>query len=397
MSWDDAIDGVDRDTPGGRMPRAWTVAARLRAANDDIAHAMVADGLPAYAELHCLSGFLVPARRLQCRTIVHARATLRLWRPGDHRRVLACRHRARPGSFARHRRALDRRQRIHPGRWHPLRAAGGKRAWLSAVVRADHHRAACGKQGRVSARACRGGGAVSRCGTQRVRAVVTRCAAAGEQGAWLQQVFGERAFLAVELHREQDDAARLLALQLLAQQLGMTALASGDAHMAQRRERIVQDTLTAIRHGLPLAECGAHLFRNGERHLRTRRALGNIYPDALLQAAVDLAQRCSFDMSRLEYTYPRELVPEGHTPASYLRQLTEEGMRERWPNGTPAKVRADIEKELALIAHKNYEAFFLTVQDVVRFAREQHILPGPWLIGQFGGVLCTGHHRGQPG
>ncbi|MBD4280011.1 hypothetical protein GUH23_07080, partial [Xanthomonas citri pv. citri] len=76
-----------------------------------------------------------------------------------------------------------------------------------------------------------------------------------------------------------------------------------------------------------------------------------------------LAQRCTFDISKLEYTYPKELVPEGHTPASYLRLLTETGMRERWPNGTPAKVRADIEKELALIAHKNYEAFFLTVQD----------------------------------
>lgn len=195
-----------------------------------------------------------------------------------------------------------------------------------------------------------------------------------EQGAWLQQVFGARAFLAVELHREQDDAARLHALQLLAQQLGMTALASGDVHMAQRRERIVQDTLTAIRHTTPLAECGAHLFRNGERHLRTRRALGNIYPGALLQAAVELAARCTFDISTLKYAYPRELVPEGHTPASYLRQLTEAGMRERWPEGTPEKIRDDIEKELALIAELKYEAFFLTVQDVVRFARSKKIL-----------------------
>ncbi|TQU20755.1 error-prone DNA polymerase, partial [Xanthomonas perforans] len=195
-----------------------------------------------------------------------------------------------------------------------------------------------------------------------------------EQGAWLQQVFGERAFLAVELHREQDDVARLQVLQALAQQLGMTALASGDVHMAQRRERIVQDTLTAIRHTLPLAECGAHLFRNGERHLRTRRALGNIYPDGLLQATVELAQRCTFDISKLQYTYPRELVPQGHTPASYLRQLTEAGMRERWPDGVPKKIRDDIENELALIAELEYEAFFLTVQDVVRFARSKDIL-----------------------
>ncbi|RXD96114.1 error-prone DNA polymerase, partial [Xanthomonas perforans] len=124
----------------------------------------------------------------------------------------------------------------------------------------------------------------------------------------------------------------------------------------------------------PLAECGAHLFRNGERHLRTRRALGNIYPDGLLQATVELAQRCTFDISKLQYTYPRELVPQGHTPASYLRQLTEAGMRERWPDGVPKKIRDDIENELALIAELEYEAFFLTVQDVVRFARSKDIL-----------------------
>ncbi|MEE7559786.1 error-prone DNA polymerase, partial [Xanthomonas sp. Kuri4-2] len=194
------------------------------------------------------------------------------------------------------------------------------------------------------------------------------------QGQWLRQVFGERAFLAVELHREQDDTARLQALQALAQQLGMTALASGDVHMAQRSERIVQDTLTAIRHTSTLADCGAHLFRNGERHLRTRRALGNIYPPALLQAAVALAQRCTFDLGQVSYTYPEELVPAGHSPASHLRALTEAGMRERWPGGTPPKVVAQIEEELALIARKRYEAFFLTVHDVVRFARERGIL-----------------------
>src|SRR5690606_12891226 len=118
------------------------------------------------------------------------------------------------------------------------------------------------------------------------------------------------------------------------------------------------------------AECGAHLFRNGERHLRTRRALGNIYASveggqALLAAAVELARRCTFNLREVKYDYPAELVPEGETPTSYLRKLTETGMRKRWPEGVPPKVAKQIDDELALIAELKYEAFFLTVEDIV--------------------------------
>src|SRR5690606_14627595 len=128
-----------------------------------------------------------------------------------------------------------------------------------------------------------------------------------------------------------------------------------------------------------LAECGAHLFRNGERHLRTRRALGNIYASveggqALLSAAVELARRCTFDLGEVRYDYPAELVPAGETPATHLRKLTEAGMRRHWPDGAPATVAAQIEGELALIAELKYEAFFLTVEDIVRFARGRGIL-----------------------
>jgi len=195
-----------------------------------------------------------------------------------------------------------------------------------------------------------------------------------EQGKWLQRVFGERAFLAVELHRDEDDDARLQQLLALAVEQGMTPVAAGDVHMDVRRRRVLQDTMTAIRQGLPLGECGEHLFRNGERHLRTRRALGNIYPAALLEAAVQLARRCTFHLDQLEYRYPVELVPKGHTPTTWLRELTERGMHERWPGGVPDKVRRQIEGELALIEKKKYEAFFLTVEDIVRFAKSQDIL-----------------------
>src|SRR5690606_3360613 len=199
------------------------------------------------------------------------------------------------------------------------------------------------------------------------------------EGAWLRNVFGDRAHLAVELHREDDDAARLSRLLALADELRLKPLAAGDVHMATRRQRVLQDTVTAIRHGLPLAECGAHLFRNGERHLRTRRALGNIYASveggqALLSAAVELARRCTFDLGEVRYDYPAELVPAGETPATHLRKLTEAGMRRHWPDGAPATVAAQIEGELALIAELKYEAFFLTVEDIVRFARGRGIL-----------------------
>jgi error-prone DNA polymerase len=195
-----------------------------------------------------------------------------------------------------------------------------------------------------------------------------------EQGAWVRDTFGTRAYLAVELHRDRDDAQRLHELLALSARLSLPAVASGDAHMDKRRMRVLQDTMTAIRHGVTLAEAGAHLFRNGERHLRSRRALGNIYPHALLQAAVSIARQCSFDLRKLDYVYPAELVPPGETPTSHLRALTMAGVHERWPDGAPAKVLETIEGELALIARLKYEAFFLTVEDIVRHARNLGIL-----------------------
>ncbi|MGH8076809.1 MAG: error-prone DNA polymerase, partial [Lysobacter sp.] len=153
-----------------------------------------------------------------------------------------------------------------------------------------------------------------------------------------------------------------------------------DAHMATRRQRVLQDTLTAIRHGLPLADCGAHLFPNGERHLRTRQALAAIYPQHLLDETMRIAARCTFSLDQLQYHYPHELVPEGHTPTTWLRHLTEAGVKWRWPEEDPnnhdarAKARPIIEKELALITKLGYEPYFLTVHDIVAFARGRNIL-----------------------
>ena len=196
-----------------------------------------------------------------------------------------------------------------------------------------------------------------------------------EHGEWLKRRFDARLWLAVELHRGADDAARLQMLQALAASLGIPAVAAGDVHMHVRGRRALQDTMTAIRHRVPVAQAGRRLFPNGERHLRTRRALAAIHPCELLEETLRVAERCRFDLGQgLGYQYPHELVPEGHTPQSWLRELVEAGARERWPGGEDANTRALIEKELALIRKKDYEPYFLTVHDIVRHARSLGIL-----------------------
>ena len=193
-------------------------------------------------------------------------------------------------------------------------------------------------------------------------------------GAWVARMFAGRAWLAVELHRGPDDDAELDALRALGERHGLPCVASGDVHMHIRQRRALHDVLTAIRINTPVAEAGHALFPNGERHLRKREVLGRIYPPDLLAESTRIAARCLFRMDDLNYVYPRELVPDGTTPTQHLRNLTQMHMGVRWPKGVPEYIAATIERELALIAELEYESFFLTVYDIVRFARSKDIL-----------------------
>ncbi|WP_240003890.1 error-prone DNA polymerase [Luteibacter sp. 9135] len=196
-----------------------------------------------------------------------------------------------------------------------------------------------------------------------------------DRAAWVATHFRDRAWLAVELHRGQHDAAELAAWRHLAERHGLPCVAAGDVHMHLRGRRALQDVMTAIRLNRSVAEAGHHLFPNGERHLRRREALARIYPRDMLEQSLVVAARCTgFDLRKIQYVYPRELVPEGTDPAAYLRRLTYEGAARRWPGGMKPDLVTRIEKELDLIAKCRYEAFFLTVQDIVRFARSQQIL-----------------------
>lgn len=194
------------------------------------------------------------------------------------------------------------------------------------------------------------------------------------QGRWLANHFTDALWLAVELHQGPDDQNRLQRLLGLAQTLGIPAVASGDVHMHARGRRALQDTMTAIRHHTTVAQAGHHLFPNGERHLRSPHALAALYPQALLDETAQIARRCCFDLSQLRYEYPHELVPPQHTATSWLREKTEEGARKRWPKGIAPETRALIEKELGLIGDMKFDSYFLTVHDIVQFARSRDIL-----------------------
>jgi error-prone DNA polymerase len=251
---------------------------------------------------------------------------------------------------------------------------------------------------------------------------------------WLAALFPGSAWLGVELLGEAGDRARLGHLRKAAQAFGVPCVACGDVHMHDRSRRAVQDTLTAIRLKCTLAEAGYRLFPNGERHLRAPKRLARIYPPELLAETLVVAARCHFSLDSLRYEYPKELVPAGETPASHLRNLTARGFAQRFgepleamseplvlsssrerggvvfpssheegwrrsrrggvvpgaqttPSATPsrsappcqegkdvAKARELVEHELALIAELGYEPYFLTVQDIVAFARRRGIL-----------------------
>ncbi len=192
---------------------------------------------------------------------------------------------------------------------------------------------------------------------------------------WFADVFPGRAWIAAELFARSGDRARLAALQALSRTSGLPLVAAGDVHMHVRARRALQDTLTAIRLGTPLAECGYALFPNGERHLRSRARLATLYPRELTDATLDLVARCTFSLDELRYEYPEEIVPAGATADSHLRALVEQGLVRRYgPGGAPPEVRKLIEHELTLIAELRYEAYFLTVEDIVSFARSKEIL-----------------------
>ncbi len=181
-------------------------------------------------------------------------------------------------------------------------------------------------------------------------------------------------WIALELFRESIDLDKAANVLTLATRLGLPIVASNDVHAHHPGRQPLQDVMTAIRLKTTVAELGNAAFGNAERSLRPIATLQTLYPPEMLEASIEIADQCHFSMDELRYEYPEELVPPHLTPHAYLRQLTLAGARERWPDGVPQETLTTIDKELALVKTLRYEYYFLTVQDIVQFARSQGIL-----------------------
>jgi len=192
----------------------------------------------------------------------------------------------------------------------------------------------------------------------------------------LRSMFGDRCYGLAELHRGPDDESRLQRWILQCERCDVRLVAANDVHFHVSRRRALHDVVTAIRHATPLQSLGHELFPNGERYLKSGVEMTALFGgrQELIVRSVEIADRCTFSLSELRYEYPEELVPDGTTPIEHLTGLTWRGAQVRYPDGIPAKVRELILHELGLIEELKYEAYFLTVYDIVRFARERQIL-----------------------
>ncbi|TPG26707.1 error-prone DNA polymerase [Variovorax guangxiensis] len=201
-------------------------------------------------------------------------------------------------------------------------------------------------------------------------------ASMGADVAAAKALYGANLWIAVELLNELDDDLWMMTLDQVGEATGVPRVAAGDVHMHKRSRKPLQDVVTAIREGKSVAECGFALQGNAERHLRSRIRLSNLYPADLLANTLTVMDRCRFDPDEIKkhYEYPLELLGNGETPAQTLVRKTWEGARGRYPEGISDRVRVQVQRELDLIVEKHYEMFFLTVEDIVRFARKKKIL-----------------------
>ncbi|QDV61420.1 error-prone DNA polymerase [Crateriforma conspicua] len=189
-------------------------------------------------------------------------------------------------------------------------------------------------------------------------------------------VFGDRGYLMAELHQGVDDDLRLQTLADLALRYDVPLVASGGVAYHTPDRMLMHDCVTAIRLGKTIAEIHADRYANSQRHLKSLARIRHLYREQprAVSRTLEIAQRCQFRLSELRYEYPEEIAPSGMTMIEHLKRLTWEGAKQRWPGGVPDNVLASLKHEIQLIEELKYEAYFLTVWDMVRFARSRGIL-----------------------
>ncbi|WP_135383968.1 error-prone DNA polymerase [Vibrio tasmaniensis] len=193
-------------------------------------------------------------------------------------------------------------------------------------------------------------------------------------GQWLSQHHSGRLWIGLQRHLEQTDQQYTDYCVELSQHHQLPITACGGVLMHNANRLPLQHSLTAIKYQRPITEVGSHLLANAERCLRSINKISHIFKAEWLEESNRIAELCEFDLASLRYEYPSELIPQGETPMSYLRMLVEKGKRARFPQGVPNDIQQIIDKELRLIDALDYPFFFLTIHDIVMFAKSQGIL-----------------------
>ena len=214
-------------------------------------------------------------------------------------------------------------------------------------------------------------------------------------GGKLKHLFKGRLWMGVELFWHSADQQHYLFCADLSFALGINMVACNDVHMHRKNRKPLQDTLTAIRLNTTIQKLGLSRQSNAERYLKPVKVLQHQYPPALLEESLRIADLCHFSMDELRYEYPREVVPANLTAHQYLKKLSHRGAQLRWPNGVPDKIVNLLAYELAVIQELQYEYYFLTVYDIVAFARSaEYSLSGSRFGGQFSCLLLPVYYRG---
>ena len=341
---------------------------------------------PAYAELHCLSSFSFQRSASQPEELVERAAAL------GYSALAITDECSVAGVVRAHARIRDKELplrlllgaefQVHdpaiPGGFavvvlaHNLQGWGNLCTFITAARRAapkgHYHLGWRGPQ------ACALWASLQDCEVLLAFSSAIKMEAACAVSTWATGLFGLNVWLAATFKLAPDDALQRHRLQQLSALTGLPLVAVGDVRMHVRSRKPLLDALTAVRLGVPVSQCGFALQANAEAHLRSRTRLGALYPADWLANTLVVAGRCAFDLKELQYHYPLEAVLPGTTAAQTLRQYVEEGAQERYPGGMPDKIRERIEHELALISELRFEMYFLTVHDIVKFARSVGIL-----------------------
>ena len=216
--------------------------------------------------------------------------------------------------------------------------------------------------------------------------------------AQLREAFPGRLWIGASLTYGEDMRGALAARAALARKIGAPLIATNDVLMHAPERRALADVIACIREKTTLEAAGRLTQANAERHLKSAEEMARLFAEApqAVEETVRFLDGLAFSLDELAHDYPQELREGYASPQAALEAFAEAGARARYPDGVPTSVRAALAHELELIGKLDYAPYFLTVHDIVRFARSaRHPLPGARLGGQFGGLLLPRDHRGR--